>query len=45
MDRAFDLLAKLPNDFFADEREDSSPQEREDSEDSRDGHDKSDEEN
>lgn len=31
MKKAFDLLAKLPEDFFAHERQDNPPQEREDS--------------
>ncbi|MHB1958464.1 MAG: hypothetical protein ACYCO5_05475 [Acidobacteriaceae bacterium] len=30
MKKAFDLLAKLPEDFLADERQDTPPQERED---------------
>ncbi len=32
MKKAFDSLAKLPEDFFADERQDTPPQERADME-------------
>ncbi len=56
MERAFDLLAKLPEDFFADERQDTPPQERADTKigrrrtgvlpgHSKDGHDKIGDEN
>ena len=42
MERTFDLLTELPEDFFTDDREDSPPQEREDF---KEGYDKSGEEN